>query len=131
MVIRFCRDCANFEDRRDVDGIVLCAKNLEPCACCEEFEPRDKRINANRLYNRFCFECANFEDVNGIPLCAKNHTPGGACDGFKSRFEELNVTRQNNHMKTALVVYAVAHSNSEPIPDSLIETWRKLDGKGV
>ena len=131
MVIRFCRECANFEDRRDIDGIVLCAKNMGPYVCCEEFEPRDESINANRLYNRFCFECANFEDINGIPLCAKNHTPEVACDEFKSRIEKLKVARQNNHMKTALVVYAAAHSNPEPIPDALIETWRKLGDKGV
>ena len=131
MIVKFCRDCANFEDRRDIDGTALCAKNMGPHVCCEEFEPMDENINANRLYDRFCTECANFEDINGIPLCAKNHTPGIACNEFKSRFEKLNVTRQNNHMKTALVVYAATHYNPKPIPDSLIENWRKLNGKGV
>jgi len=131
MIIRFCRDCANFEDRRDIDGVALCKMNIGPYVCCEEFEPGHEIINANGLYNRFCVECANFEDVNGTPLCAKNHTPKIACDAFQSRLEKLNVTRQNNHMKTALVVYAATHHNPKPIPDFLIETWRKLNGKGV
>jgi len=126
MAIRFCRDCANFEERRDIDGNVLCAKNLGPYICCEEFEPRDASINVNRLYNRFCVECANFEDVNGIPLCAKNHTPRVACDEFKSRFEKLNMTRQNNRMKTALVVYAATYCNPKPIADYLVEIGRKI-----
>jgi hypothetical protein len=125
-MIRFCRDCANFEDRRDVDGTVLCANNLGPYVCCEEFEPRDAIINVNKLYNRFCVECANFEDVDGVPLCAKSHTPKIACDGFESRFEKLNVTRQNNRMKTALVVYAATRCNPEPIPESLIKIGRKI-----
>ena len=128
MVTRFCRDCANFEYRRDIDGYALCAKNLGPYVCCEEFEPKHESINANRLYNRFCVECANFEDVNGVPLCAKNHTPGVACDGFKSRFEKLNVTRQNNHMKTALIVHALTGgSGKETVPKFAIEIARRVD----
>lgn len=129
MAIRFCRDCANFEDRRDIDGITLCSKNMGPYVCCEEFEPRDKSTNAHRSYNRFCVECANFEDVNGIPLCGKNHTPGIACDEFESILEKSNLTRQNNHIKTALVAHAAIHYNPKPIPVSLIETWRKLNNK--
>lgn len=125
MVIRFCRDCANFEDRRDIDGTALCAKNMGPYVCCEEFEPKHKSINENRLYNQFCVECANFEDVNGFPICAKNHTPGVACDEFKGKIEKLNVTQQNNRMKTALVVYATTHSNPKPIPEHLIALARK------
>lgn len=126
MAIRSCRDCANFEDRRDIDGNVLCAKNMGPFVCCEEFEPKHESVNANRLYNRFCVECASFEDVNGIPVCAKNHTPGVACDGFKSRFQELDGIRQNNRMKTALIVYAAIHYNPKPIPRSLMKIGRKI-----
>jgi hypothetical protein len=126
MVIRFCRDCANFEDRRDIDGTVLCAKNQGPYVCCDEFEPKHKSINANRVYNRFCIECANFEDVEGNSLCAKNHTPKIACDGFESRFEKLNVKQQNNRIKTALVAYAATHYNPKPIPVSLIKIGQKI-----
>ena len=128
MATRFCRDCANFEDRRDIEGYALCAKNLGPYVCCEEFEPKHESINANRLYNRFCVECTNFEDVTSVPLCAKNHTPGIACDGFKSRFEKLNVTRQNNHMKTALIVCALnGGSGKGPVQKFIIEIARRVD----
>jgi hypothetical protein len=128
MAIRFCRDCANFEDRRDIDGTVLCAKNMESYVCCEEFEPRDGNTNANRLYNRFCVECANFEDINGIVLCAKNHTPGVACDGFDCRFEKLNVTRQNNHMKTALIAHILnGESKKDSILNFVIEIARRIN----
>lgn len=123
MEIRFCRDCANFEERRDIDGVALCAENIGPYICCEDFEKRDESINENRFYNRFCVECVNFEDVNGIAVCAKNHTPGIACQAFASRFEKLSVVRQNNHMKTALLIHAV---EEKPIPDYLIEISRKI-----
>ena len=130
MATRFCRDCANFEDRRDIDGYALCAKNSGPYVCCEEFEPKHESINANRLYNRFCVECDNFEDIDGVALCAKNHTPGVACDGFKSRFEKLEVVRQNNHMKTALIVCALnGGSGKDPVPKFTIEIARRVDWK--
>ena len=127
MVIRFCRDCANFEDRRDIDGTVLCAKRLGPYVCCEDFEPKHESINANRVYNKFCVECANFEDIEGHSLCAKNHTPKIACDGFESRFEKLNVKRQNDRMKTALVAYAATYHNPKPMPISLIKIGQKIN----
>ncbi len=125
MVMRFCRDCANFEFRRDIDGVALCAKNRRPYVCCEEFSVAHESTNPDRLYNRFCAECANFEDFNGIALCTKNHTPGVACDEFKSRFEKLFVTRQKNHVKTALIVYAVKGGfENGPVSKSLIEIAR-------
>jgi len=127
MVVRFCRDCANFEDRRDIDGIALCAKNIGPYLCCEEFESRDVSINENRLYYRFCSECTHFQDINGALLCAKNHSLEVACEEFVDRFEKLNVIRQNNHVKTALSVHAIkSTSNPDPIPISLIEIGRKI-----
>lgn len=124
--IRSCRDCANFEDRRDIDRVAICALNNGPYVCCEEFEPIDKSKNADNLYNRFCVECANFEDVNGIPICAKVHTPGVACDGFKSRLEESKEIQQNNLMKTAILAYAVNHSNPKSIPAFVIDIARKM-----
>lgn len=128
MMAVFCRDCANFEDRRDIDGFVLCAKNIGPHVCCQEFEPKDESTNENRLYNRFCVECTNFDNATGFPLCAKNHTPGVACDGFKSKIEELNVTRQNNHMKTALITYALnGGSGKGRVPKFIIEIARRVD----
>jgi len=126
MVIRSCRDCANFEDRRDIDKVAICALHNGPYSCCEEFEPRDKSKNENNLYNRFCVECVNFEDVKGIPICAKIHTPGVACGGFQSRLEKSNATQQNNIMKTALLEYTVTHFNPEPIPAFIIDLAKKI-----
>jgi len=126
-MIRSCRDCSNFEERRDVDNAVLCKRRIGPYTCCEEFEPRDERLNVNRLYHRFCVECANFEDVNGIPICAKNRGPGVACEAFASRLKKLNATRQNNHMKAALVLHADQDNcEPEPIPTFLMEIGRKI-----
>jgi hypothetical protein len=126
MVVRSCRDCVNFEDRRDIDSVALCKMNIGPQVCCVEFKPREESMNADRIYNRFCVECSNFEDVDGISLCAKNHTPGVACAGFGSRFEKLIMTQENNRMKTVLVAYAAEHYGSELIPDSLIMIGRKI-----
>jgi len=127
MVTRSCRDCANYEERRDIDGTSLCAKNIGPYVCCEEFVPRDETLNHNRFYNRFCVECENFEDVAGVVLCAKNHTPGKGCDSFKSRMVKLNVTRQNNHMKSVLLAHAIKeNSDSEVLPAYLMEIKRKI-----
>jgi len=126
MEIRSCRDCANFEDRRDIDKVTICALHNGPYICCEEFELKDKSKNANNLYNRFCAECANFEDVNGIPICAKIHTPGVACGGFQSRLEKSNATQQNNIMKTALLEYTVKHFNPKPIPAFVIDLAKKI-----
>jgi hypothetical protein len=127
MIARSCRDCANFEERRDIDGAVLCAQNIGPFVSCEEFEPRDKTLNVNKCYNRFCIECVNYEETNEISVCKKNHNPGVACDMFKDRFEKLEITRQNNHMKAVLLVQAVSKpSNPEPIPHLLVKIGKKL-----
>lgn len=126
-VIRFCRDCANFEDRRDIDDIALCKRNQGPNACCEEFEPRDEGVNKDRLYNKFCSECANFQEIDGTPICAKNHTPGVACEEYVDRFDVLNATRQSNNMKIALMAHAIkSYSNPEPLPETLIKIGRKM-----
>ncbi len=127
MSVKYCRDCANFEERRDVDGVALCAMNVGPHVSCDDFEPRDERLNTNKYYNRFCVECTNFEDVNGISLCAKNHTPEIACEQFRNRYEKLKATRQNNHMKTVLLIHAAnRHSNPELIPSFLVEIAQKI-----
>jgi len=127
MTARFCRDCSNFEDRRDIDSIAVCAKNSGPYISCEEFEPRNHITTENSLRYRFCSECTNFEDVNGTSVCAKNHTPGVACESFIDRFEKLYVIRQNNHMKVALLAHAInRRSSQDPFPESLVEIGRKI-----
>ena len=85
MVIESCRDCANFEDRRDIERVALCAMHHGPSMCCPEFKPRNRKAKANNLYNTFCLKCANFENVDGIPICAKDHRPGIACGAFKAK----------------------------------------------
>ena len=126
-MIRFCKDYANLEDRRDIDGVALCKRNEGPYICCEEFEPRDGSVNEDRLYNRFCSECTNFQEIDGTPICAKNHIPGVACEEFLDGIQMLNTTRQSNNMKTALMVHVLnSHSNPELVPKLLIEIGRKI-----
>jgi len=126
-LVEFCRDCANFEDRRDIDGVALCRKSRGPYVCCEEFELRDNDVNENRLYHRFCLECANFENVNGTSVCAKNHNPGVACEEFTERLEKLNGIRQNNLVKTAVLAHTITSpSNTSRIQGHLIEVARKI-----
>jgi hypothetical protein len=127
LVTRSCRDCANYEERRDIDGTSLCAKNVGPYVNCEEFKLRDEALNHNRFYYRFCVECTNFEDVAGIVVCSKHHTPGKGCDSFRNRIITLNATRQNNHMKSVLLAHAVKkNSDFETLPAYLKEIGRKI-----
>ncbi len=102
MAIRFCRDSANFEDRRDKGGTVLCTENKKTCTYREEFEPKHMKRNWSRLCKQSSVECTSFEDINGIVLCSKNHTSGVAGNEFRSISEELKVPPKNNHLKTLL-----------------------------
>ncbi len=85
MELESCRDCANFEDRRDKERVAICAMHHGPSVCCPEFKPRNRKNDENNLYNRFCLKCTNFENINGIPICARHHRPGIACGAFKKR----------------------------------------------
>ena len=89
--IESCRDCANFEDRRDIERVAICAMHHGPSVCCPEFKPRSKKTDTNKLYDRFCLKCANFENVEGIPICAKDHRPGIACAAFRRKSDALEV----------------------------------------
>jgi len=114
-----CWNCYNFEDRRDLDGTVLCARNHVPGICCEEFKVRDEGLNRDRLNVRFCLECCNFEDrrgIDGTVVCAKNHRPGVNCEDFIDRFEKLREIRTQNHIRTSLIEhYLYATSNLSTI----------------
>jgi hypothetical protein len=125
--IKSCRDCANFEDRRDIDKVAICALHSGPHVCCEEFKPRDENKNQSNVYNRLCVECANFEDVYGIPVCARIHTPGIACDGFRSRLKESSTIQQENLVKTALLEYIIANEDPKLIPALVINLARKME----
>ena len=85
MNIDSCRDCVNFEDRRDIERVAICAMHHGPSVCCPEFKPRSRKTDTNSLYDRFCLKCANFENVEGIPICAKDHRPGVACGAFRAK----------------------------------------------
>ena len=126
MVIASCRDCANFEDRRDIDSAALCARNAGPYVCCADFQPRHETMDPDRPSNRFCVDCGNFEDANGWILCYHNHTPVVFCDEFKSRLDRLKATNQNNNKKTVLITYTATHYNPEPVPESLIKIGQTI-----
>jgi hypothetical protein len=85
MVVESCRDCANFEDRRGMERVAMCAMHHGPSVCCPEFKPKSRKTDEYKLYNRFCLKCSNFEDVDGTAICAKDHRPGIACGAFRAR----------------------------------------------
>ena len=84
-----CGDCANIEDRRDIDRVALCALHHGPSVCCQEFKPRGVEIDPNDSHDKFCVNCANFEEIDGTPICAREHRPGVACNGFNGDAEKL------------------------------------------
>lgn len=89
---RLCLECENFEDRREIDGSVVCAKNHRPSISCENFKDKFANIRATKLKTRFCLECENFEDrkeIDGTVLCAKLHRPGVSCEDFNDRLSDV------------------------------------------
>jgi hypothetical protein len=87
-----CRDCENFEDRRDIEKVAICAMHYGPSVCCPEFKHRTKEIDENKSYNRFCLNCANSENVDDILICAKDHRPGTACAAFRKKSGAIEIT---------------------------------------
>jgi hypothetical protein len=85
-MLNSCKDCANFEDRRNIEGVALCANNRGPGVSCSQFRPLEKAEYSEMRDWGFCRECKNFEVINGKTLCAKRNYPGIACEMF-----ELNV----------------------------------------
>jgi len=85
---RFCLDCKNFEDRKEIEGVVICAKGHSPGVNCPEFQDRFEGLRRTASKTRFCLECINFEDrmeIDGTVLCAKGHRPGVNCPEFQDR----------------------------------------------
>ena len=113
-MIRFCRDCANYEERRDIDGTALCKKQ-EPSICRDEFSGKEI-VHGERYYNRACPECKHFEVIKDTPLCTKNHEPGVACGEFFDRLEALKPIQQHNMMKTILLIHALKYQPSQGFP---------------
>ena len=89
--VESCRDCVNLEDRRDIDNVAICAMHHGPSVCCQEFKPKNAKVNPNNTYERFCLNCANFEEINGITVCARDHRPGIACGAFKAKMKKSAV----------------------------------------
>ena len=113
---RFCWNCYNFEDRRDIDGVVLCAKGHTPGTTCKDFVEREERLMEIRLNGRFCWNCCNFEDrreIDGALLCAKGHYPEGNCEDFVGRERKLRgITNNNRHER--VIVKAILMANRNP-----------------
>lgn len=135
---RFCRDCYNFEDRRDIDGTVVCARNHSPGVCCEDFVVKDESLKETRLNIRFCSECINFEDrneIDGTVICARRHSPGVSCEDFVDKLERLTKIRRDNNIKTTIVEHYINNSHtinishylisSQPVKNVLTESIRK------
>jgi hypothetical protein len=92
MSIESCRDCANLEDRRDIEGVALCAMHHGPSVCCQEFKPKNASVNPDNVHERFCLNCANYDEIEGVPVCARDHRPGRACGAFKRKPTKITAT---------------------------------------
>jgi len=85
---RFCLECKNFEDRNEIDGVVLCARGHEPEIACPDFQDRYEELRKTASKTRFCYECKNFEDrieIDGNVVCDREHEPGISCPDFQDR----------------------------------------------
>ena len=49
---RFCWNCHNFEDRRDIDDVILCVKGHHPEGNCDEFADRNGKLREITNNNR-------------------------------------------------------------------------------
>ena len=106
MAVRSCRDCANYEERRDIDGTSLCARRSGPYVCCEEFRLKDVTLDGGKFFNRFCVECANFEFIAKVGSCSKKHTPGIGCDLFRRKMDKLDTPLKDNKPKPIAIAHA-------------------------
>jgi len=86
--LRFCLECKNFEDRNEIDGVVLCARGHDPGVSCPEFQSKFERLEETVSKTRFCLECNNFEEIGGIAVCARGHRPAVSCPEFQDRIED-------------------------------------------
>ena len=87
-----CKDCVYFEDRRCIDKLAFCAMLHGPSSvCCQEFKPRNGKIDEIDFNHRFCVDCTHYEDILGISICSRAHRPGIACPAFR-RNEAMEIT---------------------------------------
>ncbi|MGB9714390.1 MAG: hypothetical protein ACPLZC_05355 [Candidatus Bathyarchaeales archaeon] len=85
MRMRFCLECKNFEDRNEIDGVVLCARGHNPGTSCFDFQSKFEKLEETVSKTRFCLECNNFEEIDGVAVCARGHRPGVSCPEFQDR----------------------------------------------
>lgn len=85
MGFSFCLECKNFEDRKDLDGNVVCAKGHYPRIACLDFK---SKYTTSEHRARFCIECENFEDREDGPVCAKNHRPQISCYDYSESLKD-------------------------------------------
>lgn len=88
MKTRFCLQCKNFEDRKEIDDIVMCARGHRPGVSCPDFQDKFEGLRNTASKTRFCLECRNFEENDGIVFCARGHRPGVSCPEFQDRVED-------------------------------------------
>ena len=119
MTVRSCRNCANYEERRDIDGTSLCARRSGPYVCCEEFRLKDVTLDSEKFVNRFCVECANFEYIAKVGSCSKKHTPGTGCDLFRKKMDKLDATLQNKPFNPVTIAVAINKNSSCKEPSAL------------
>jgi hypothetical protein len=127
---RFCWNCYNFEDRRDIDGVVLCTKGHTPGTTCEDFVEREEELTEIRLNGRFCWTCCNFEDrreTDGALLCVKGHHPEGNCEDFADKEKKFrDITNNNRHERAIVKAILMANKNPKNHSSSLQNLILKL-----
>jgi len=90
MRMRFCLECENLDDRKEIEGAAVCAKGHRPGISCPDFKDKFGKNTVSKT--RFCFECENFEDrkeIEGVVVCAKGHRPRTGCPDFRDRVTDI------------------------------------------
>jgi len=82
---RFCLECKNFEDRKEIDDVIICARGHRPGVSCSDFQDKFEGLRKTASKTRFCLECNNFEEIDGVVICARGHRPGVSCPEFQDR----------------------------------------------
>ena len=105
---RLCWNCYNLEDRRDIDGNLLCAKGHAPRKKCEDHLIKGTDLREVKMSREFCWSCQNFEnrkDVEGVILCARGHIQKEGCEDFVDIRKKLReISDKNRYMRVMIKV---------------------------
>ena len=85
MVVEFCKECSNFDDRANMGKVDLCSINHRPIATCPQFTPRIDTMNLECSEDRFCLNCSSYTNIAEIYVCSKDNRPGLACGAYRRR----------------------------------------------